>query len=257
MPCAPSPVCVFSPPAPLTGSHPDRRAAPRAHCTSPTDRHSYDRWGPKFYESPHHDIWLTNPAVMAFIHLQEYGPLLFFTFISSIEVSRSRARWWCFALIAAMMYYELNLKYDDEDWDFLMLVLPQWTIHEKTQLLHFTAYFLINLAVNWARKTYVDMPDARFRQLAANQTEIARIVTELGAEVDDLNSSRKKSKEAGGAPVADGKELQRKAKVNKFKSIKHADENAAAAQQQQQQVGGGVQWFNLVILLLTIYSQYR
>jgi hypothetical protein len=57
--------------------------------------------------------------------------------------------------------------------------------------------------------------------------------------------------------VADGKELQRKAKVNKFKSIKHADENAAAAQQQQQQVGGGVQWFNLVILLLTIYSQYR
>lgn len=211
----------------------------------------YDRWGPKFYEAQHHDVWLANPMTMAYVHAQEYFGLIFFTFIVTIEKSRARARWWCFAFLGALLFYEINLKYEDDDWDYLMFLLPQWTIYEKMVLLHTAAYFTINLAVQWAHRTYVDYAEFHFQNLVNNQVEMARMLEDIRAQLADV-TNKKKSSDGEAAGVADGKELKRQAKINKFKNAKYG----AEMQQQQAQQGGGVNWINLIILLLTLYSQW-
>jgi hypothetical protein len=149
--------------------HPDVNAASDANdmfiklgkvkdtLTSEADRRVYDRWGPKFFEHPAHNAWLANPAGMAFLHFQEYGGLMFMAFIATMQESRKRAFWWIMAMLGALFFYEMMLKYDDDDWDYMVAILPQWTIYEKVQLLHVTAFFMINLLTNWANRTYVDM----------------------------------------------------------------------------------------------------
>ena len=212
----------------------------------------YDRWGQTFLEQPQHDQWLENPHIMAFIHAQQYGVFVLLTFIATIDVSRARARSWSFALLGALLFYELNLKYDDADWDFLMFLLPQWTIHEKVQLLHVTVYFLLNLGFNWAAKTYIDIDEARFQSLFENQILLGAMVEDLLEKVDDLTPGKKR----------EGTEAEAVPNRTPFRDFRKIKRGAVAAkrnnqQQQQQQQAGGVNWLNLIILLLTLYTQWR
>ena len=83
------------------------------------------------------------------------------------------------------------------------------------------------------------------------------MIEELTAEVDGLTPGKKRAAAESAGSTPDGKELQRQAKINKFKNSKYAQDIQAQQQQQQQQQGGGINWINLIILLLTLYSQYR
>lgn len=229
------------------------------------NRRVYDRFGQKFYESPHHDQWLQSPTSMAFQHVGWYGGMIFLILVTTWDEKSARSKSWSFAVLFIMLVYEVLIKYDDEDWDYLVGVLPYTSVHQKVELLHLVCMYAFHLLAQYASATYIDMADARYKDLRMRIDVLSDQLSELSDGVEALMSKSKvevKPKEqllvngepmkgADGKPIS-GKELQRRVGIAKLQSRMQIQQQAGPQKQ-----GGGTNWLQMIIYGIIIYGWFQ
>eukprot|EP00041_Stephanoeca_diplocostata_P034234 m.1152779 g.1152779 ORF g.1152779 m.1152779 type:complete len:335 (-) comp24485_c0_seq12:761-1765(-) len=218
-------------------------------------RRVYDRFGERFFSDRDHQVYLTQPASMAFVHLPYYVSTVLLTYLITFDKARQKARTWAFLLLAAMLFCEVMCKYSDEDYDILLFLAPQQTVYEKFEVLKLVAVYIIHLMATYAQKTYVDIDEIRFMHVRAGQEIIIGALAQLENDLEEVLRKKRKGAEVadGGVPAVtsakDGKEMQRRQKIIAMKQ--RAMQPTADMVPQQQQ---GTNWLQVIFTLLMIYS---
>jgi len=213
-------------------------------------RRVYDRFGAKFVESPHYEQWLESPSSMAFFYMSYYFGMTFLISLLCWDQKSAAARNWCFFILIVMLVYEIIAKHDDDDWDYLHVLLPYWTLHQKVELMHLILMYVFHLASQYAAATYVDIEQNRFDVLHFKIEQLGAMTFKLMEDMEALKKRQGIKADDVSNEVA-GKELQRRRKVEEMKRAQQGPEV-----RQVQQEGGGTNWLQLIVVGSIIYSYW-
>lgn len=117
-----------------------------------------------------------------------YGGMIFLILVTTWDEKSARSKSWSFAVLFIMLVYEVLIKYDDEDWDYLVGVLPYTSVHQKVELLHLVCMYAFHLLAQYASATYIDMADARYKDLRMRIDVLSDQLSELSDGVEALMS---------------------------------------------------------------------
>jgi curved DNA-binding protein CbpA len=228
-------------------------------------RRIYDRFGQKFYESPHHDAWIQSPTSMAFQHISWYGGMIFLILVTTFDRKSSRSKLWSFSLLFIMLIYELLIKYDDTDWDYFIKVLPYMSVYQKVELLHLILMYSFHVLSQYAAATFVDLEDGRYKdlrmrieilsdQLQEVSDGMEGLMEKMKVEVTPkeilLDENKQPLKGPDGKPLA-GKELRRRIAHAKIQQRHMIAQNGGPAP-----AGGGTNWLQMIIYAVIIYGWF-